>query len=119
MDFIQINNYFFLPTKYKRTPVEKANEKSTIDDTYRSQYFGEHYEFSITIENLSPTMHENLLSLKNLNRPYNDTPKESLELIDYRGTTYTVDIKVEGYDFNREKGKEETYKWDLELIEVG
>lgn len=119
MDLIQINTYFFVPSSYKRTPVEKSNEKFTLDDTYKSQYFGEHYEFSIEIEGLSPAMHDNLLSLKNLNRPYDGTSKESLTLTDKNGISYTVDIKANGYDFEEEQGSGETWRWELELVEKG
>lgn len=115
---IQIDKFFFEPTSFTPNPKEKGKTRMSRNGTTHVQNNYEYMEFDITLENVSPSMHSNLLYIKDLNREYNGSSAQNFKLVDDLGNQYTVMIPTEDYDYDRENGKEVTYTWDLTLREV-
>jgi hypothetical protein len=118
MEYIKLNSLFLSPTSYDSEPVEIGSTKRTTGGHIYTQTTAKYMKFNIVLEGLEPSMHSNLLYLVSLNRNYDGTASENLSFTDYVGNNYTVAIPKDGYDFNLEQGKEETYRWEIDLEEV-
>ncbi|QTL99834.1 hypothetical protein GM661_18675 [Iocasia frigidifontis] len=112
---IQINNYFFEPTKFEKKYREIGNTQRSFSGKVHTQNINKYYNFQLKIEGLSPSMFGNLLYLLSLNR--GEDPS-NLTLLDNEGNEYTVIIPINGVNYDREEGEEETYYWEMEMWEV-
>ena len=122
---IKINNYFFdNVTQY--TPKQKkiGETRRTPNGSIHTDYTNEYWTFSLTLEGVTPTQFGQLLYLVNLVFPPNGVPQNIYFSDDTDGSalelTFPIEatIPIDGYNFEREKGEEETYKWNLELWQV-
>jgi hypothetical protein len=116
-EVIKINNIFINPTEYESNVVEIGNTRRTPSGHMYNQNLAKYKTFELQIEGVSPSMHSNLLYLVNLNRSY-DSNSENLTLNDFDGSAYEVAIPVDGYTFYQEKGKKESYYWEVSFEEV-
>jgi len=120
---IKLNNYFYDVSDIKIEEKEVGNERRGYDGTKHSNYIRKYLKIDITITELKPVEHYQLLSLVSTNRPY-DSAAEHLvfnNLLDdeyLNGQDIIVDIVKEGYEYDRLEGEQERYEWTLTLEEV-
>lgn len=115
---IQINNYFFEPTDFNINFTTIGETKRTpFGGKIHSSYTNKYHTFKMKFTQLSPTQLSHFLYLYNLVFPPSGEP-EDLTFIDDTNENYTTTIPIDGFDYNREKGSDETYSVDLTLEEV-
>lgn len=115
---IQIEKYFFEVVNYNVVPIEVGNTNVSFSGKNHIDYINKYHKFELSMTNLSSQRHSQLLFLVNKNRGEGFSEPSNLRYVDLNGKEYTVDIPIEGYDYNLEKGEGETYAWDLTLVEV-
>jgi hypothetical protein len=123
---IRINNYFFdNVTDYTPDKKEIGTTNRMPNGTVKTQYTTEYYTFKLKLENVKSAQLGQLLYLENLCKSINDDEEQNLKFYDDTdgsalGLTFPIDvtIPINGFDFNREKGEEETYEVDLTLEQV-
>lgn len=125
-DNIRINNYFFdNVTNYDPKKNEIGKSTRMPNGTIKTQYTTKYYTFELKLENVKPTQLGQLMYLENLCKPSNDDEPQNLEFYDDTdgnalGVIFPLEvtIPINGFDFNRESGEEETYEVDLKLEQV-
>ena len=124
--FIKINNYFFdNVTKYTPKPhIIGETRRTPFGGSIHTDYTNKYYTFLLNLEGVTPTQCGQLLYLVNLVFPVNGVPQNLLFSDDTNGSAWgltfpiEVTIPIDGYSFERENGKEESYRWNLELWQV-
>jgi hypothetical protein len=115
---IQLENYFFEVSDYDEKIIEIGNSNRSFSGKNHIDYINRYRQFQIGLKGISEEMHSNLLWLVSLNRGLNGEAK-NLRYISLDNKEYSVDIGLNGYKFNIEKGKDKlSYEWNLTLLEV-
>lgn len=122
---IMINNYFFdNVTSYTPKYQQQGSSDRMPHGTFKTEYNGDFYTFTMKLEGVTPTQLGQLMYLDNLCKPSSgssanlefrdDTDGSALDV------TFPLDvtIPINGFDFDREDGEEESYMVDLTLEEV-
>ena len=117
MKRIQLDKFFLECSEFHPSPNEEGNMNRSRNGKAYTQINYKFESFELVLEGVSPSMHSNLLYVVDKNRDWNSTA-ENLTLVDDLGNTYTVTIPPNSYDFDREQGEGETWKWSMTLEEV-
>lgn len=115
---IKINNYFFEVEDYEERVEEVGKSRRSFSGKLLTDYISSYKTFKIEMSNLSPERHGQLLYLVHKNRGDNSVPSEHLVFTSLTGEELIIDIPINGFKYNLEKGEEESYKWRLTLEEV-
>ena len=113
---IRLGKYFFQPEDVDKEIVELGNTERSFNGTLHSGKVAEYTTITLNISHLSPAEHSHLLYILDKSRDLEED--ESLTFTDDLGEEYDVIIPVDGFNYEREKGEEETYRWELQLEEV-
>lgn len=122
---IRLNNYFFYNiTDYDPTEHEIGSTRRMPYGKLKTYHSVKYFTFDIQLEQLSPTQLGQFFYLNYLCKPNDDSESENLDFWSDDGEALGIEypikvfIPIDGFEFDRESGEEETYSVDLRLEEV-
>ena len=115
---IKLHKYFYEETDFDiNDNIQGESQRSRTGKIFTDISSDNFKEFELTIENLNPKEHGNLIYIVNLVLPV-DGIGQDIDFVSPYGKEYKVTIPIDGFDYSPRRGKKERYDWQLTLWEV-